>query len=236
MWPASARLPKPLRLKTIFENLAVSDEQAFYQDLGWLRADARAALYSPDFTQKLKGFTPREAVNAYYAQSDAPDALGRSQYTDIHLYMTDDVLVKVDRMSMAHSLEVRSPLLDHRILEFAARLPSELKMSSRYGKLPLRALAARRLPREVLEAPKKGFSIPAARWLRAELKEIAEAQLFDNNGLLAQVLERRQLRRMWDEHMSGARDHHVSIWGWMMLGLWEKGAATSSSPRFGIAA
>ncbi len=236
LWPASARLPRPLRLKTIFENLAVSDEQAFYQDLGWLRSDARAALYSADFRQSLKGFTPREAVSAYYGRNDAGDALGRSQFTDIHLYMTDDVLVKVDRMSMAHSLEVRSPLLDHRVLEFAAKLPSSLKMSSSQGKLPLRALAARRLPAEILAAPKRGFSIPAARWLRGELRPVAEEQLFDRKGMLANLLEARVVDRMWREHLSGARDHHVLIWGLMMFGLWEKAAAERPAARSDLAA
>ena len=76
----------------------------------------------------LRGFTPFETVRPFYAGSDATDALGRSQFTDINFYMTDDVLVKVDRMSMAHALEVRSPLLDHRIIEFAARLPGRLKI------------------------------------------------------------------------------------------------------------
>jgi asparagine synthase (glutamine-hydrolysing) len=229
-------LPRPLRLKTIFENLAVSDEQAFYQDLGWLRADARAALYSNDFVQRLKGFTPREIVSGFYNHSDASDALGRSQSTDIQLYMTDDVLVKCDRMAMAHSLEVRSPLLDHRLLEFAARLPSPLKMNSRQGKLPLRALAAKRLPREILEAPKRGFSIPAARWLRGELRPIAEEILFDANGMLGSLLEKRVVRQMWSEHLSGARDHHVFIWGLMMFGLWERAAGETRQPRADIAA
>jgi asparagine synthase (glutamine-hydrolysing) len=236
VWPGSARLPRPLRLKTIFENLAVSDEQAFYQDLGWLRADARAALYSSDFVQRLKGFTPREIVSNFYNRSDASDALGRSQSTDIQLYMTDDVLVKCDRMAMAHSLEVRSPLLDHRLLEFAARLPSYLKMDSRQGKLPLRALAAKRLPREILEAPKRGFSIPAARWLRGELRPMAEEILFDTHGMLGNLLEKRVVRQMWSEHLSGARDHHVFIWGLMMFGLWERAAGETRQPRADIAA
>ena len=233
VWPASARLPRPLRLKTIFENLAVSDEQAFYQDLGWLRADTRAGLYSADFMTSLRGFTPREIVSSFYNRSDAVDALGRSQFTDINVYMTDDVLVKVDRMAMAHSLEVRSPLLDHRILEFAARLPSELKMNSRQGKLPLRALAARRLPRETLEAPKRGFSIPAAKWLRGDLRPMAESLLFDTGGILNDLLQKQTVTRLWNEHLSGARDHHVVIWGLMMLGLWEKAAGDVPSQRFG---
>ena len=169
LWPASARLPRPLRLKTILENLAVSDSEAFYRDLIWLRGEVRSALYSKDFLSELRGFVPFETAGQLYRHSDAPDALGRSQATDIDFYMTDDVLAKVDRMSMAHSLEVRAPLLDHRVLEFAAGLPAHLKVAGRVGKLPLRKLASRHLPREVLEQPKRGFSIPAAGWLRENL-------------------------------------------------------------------
>lgn len=227
-WPISARLPKPFRLKTIFENLAVGDAEAFYRDLIWLREDARTVLYTKDFLEKLKGFTPFETVQPYYAQNDAADALGRAQFTDIHFYMTDDVLVKVDRMSMAHSLEVRSPLLDHRILEFAAKLPSVLKMDTRRGKLPLRALAGRRLPPETQKAPKRGFSIPAARWLRNELRPIAESLLFDQSATIVGVLEPRAVRRIWQEHLDESRDHSVFVWGLMMLGLWDK--TTSGVP------
>lgn len=230
-WPISARLPKPFRLKTILENLAVGDAEAFYRDLIWLREDARTALYTKDFLEKLKGFTPFETVQPYYAQNDAADALGRAQFTDIHFYMTDDVLVKVDRMSMAHSLEVRSPLLDHRILEFAAKLPSVLKMDTRRGKLPLRALAGRRLPPETQKAPKRGFSIPAARWLRNELRPIAESLLFDQSATIVGVLEPRAVRRIWQEHLDESRDHSVFVWGLMMLGLWDKTRSAAALSR-----
>lgn len=222
VWPASARLPRPLRLKTLLENLAVDDARAFYADLIWLRSDARARLYRPELMAELRGFSPFEVVQPLYTRNDAPDALGRSQYTDIHLYMTDDVLVKVDRMSMAHSLEVRSPLLDHRVLEFAARLPASFKLRGGRGKLPLRALAERRLPREITTLPKKGFSIPAARWLRGELRGYVEDVLFAPSGALADFLDRDALRGVWAEHQSGARDHHVFLWGAMMLGLWDR--------------
>lgn len=222
LWPGSARLPKPLRLKTILENLAVSDAEAFYRDLVWLRGDTRDALYSSEFRDQLKGFTPFETVYPYYSGNDASDALGRSQFTDIHFYMTDDVLVKVDRMSMAHSLEVRSPLLDYRLIEFAARLPSKLKMAGRKGKLPLRALVAQRLPAEINAMPKRGFSIPAASWLRGALKRVAEQVIFDRNLQLAGYLNANVVRHIWQEHQSGARDHNVFLWGLMMLGLWEK--------------
>ena len=221
VWPGSAALPKPLRLKTIFENLAVSDPEAFYRDLAWLRPDTREAVYSRDFMASLRGFTPLETVMPYYAGSNAPESLGRCQYTDINFYMTDDVLAKVDRMSMAHGLEVRAPFLDHRILELASRLPASAKMSSRRGKLPLRLLAARRLPEQVRRLPKRGFSPPAARWLRGELKPMAHELLFERQSLVGQVLERAGVARVWREHQEGSRDHHVFLWGLMMLGLWE---------------
>lgn len=221
-WPASAALPKPLRLKTIFENLAVGDAEAFYRDLVWLRPDNRQSLYTPAFLETLRGFTPLETVAPYYVHSGAPDALGRAQFTDIHFYMTDDVLVKVDRMSMAHSLEVRAPLLDYRILEFAARLPSALKMNGREGKLPLRQLAAKRLPEEIRTLPKRGFSIPAAEWLRGPLRPLVEQSLSEQHGLPSETLRPQALRKMWSEHLSGARDHSVFLWGLMMLGMWQR--------------
>jgi asparagine synthase (glutamine-hydrolysing) len=228
MWPASVKIPKPLRLKTIFENLAVSDAEAFYKDLIWLRSDNRARLYKGDFMSSLKGFTPFETVKPLYdnlqLQPSSPEqqALSRAQFTDINFYMTEDVLVKVDRISMAHSLEIRSPLLDHRIIEFAATLPSHLKLDKRKGKIVLRNLASRRLPRQILDQPKTGFSIPAGQWLRNELKPMAEAAVFKKTGLAAQTLDRKELTRIWNEHQSSRREHSVFLWVIMMLDLWER--------------
>ncbi len=229
LWPASARLPKPLRLKTIFGNLAVGDAEAFYRDLAWLDQNSRKALYSSDFLKSLHGFTPMETVASYYVHNDAQDALGRSQFTDVSFYMTEDVLVKVDRMSMAHSLEVRCPLLDHHILEFAARLPSTLKISGSKGKLPLRELAARRLPPEI--AP--------TRWLRRELRPMAEDLMFSERNILSDLFNMTKLSQLWNEHLSGARDHHVLFWGLMMLRLWQQTSQMPSrsidaQPRFAL--
>ena len=221
IWPASARLPKPLRLKTILGNLAQSDAEAFYRDLAFLRDETRRQVYSPDFMERLKGYTARDTVIPLYNRSDAPDAVGRAQQTDIHLYMTDDVLAKVDRVSMAHSLEVRCPLLDPAIIEFGASLPSDVRMSGGRGKLPLRRLAEQRLPKEVVEMPKRGFSIPAASWLRKELKPMTEGLLFDANSPVRDWLDRQALQRTWNEHLSGHRDHSVFIWGAMMFALWQ---------------
>jgi len=222
LWPASAKLPRPLRLKTIFENLSVSDAEAYYRDLVWLRADARERLYSRKFQESLRGFTPYETVHPFYAGSDAPDALARSQLADMSIYMTDDVLAKVDRMSMAHSLEVRAPLMDTRVLEFAARMPAHFKMNMHEGKLLLRRLAAQRLPEEIHRLPKRGFSISAASWLRNEVRDFARDIIFNPASLLRDYLDTATTERMWSEHQSGARDHNVLLWGLMMFGLWER--------------
>ncbi|HLA71690.1 MAG TPA: asparagine synthase C-terminal domain-containing protein, partial [Steroidobacteraceae bacterium] len=228
LWPASALLPQPLRLKTIFENLAVSDAEAYYRDLVWLRSEARAALYTPAFNSELRGYTPREAVLPFYTGSDARTPLARSQYADINFYMTDDVLVKADRMSMAHSLEMRCPLLDYRLIEFGTRLPDDLKVRGRSGKVVLRELAARRLPAEIRNLPKRGFSIPAAKWLRGELRPMAESLLFDAQRPFGGVLDERVVKSMWDEHVSAKRDHSVFLWGLMMLSLWRRQSALAA--------
>jgi asparagine synthase (glutamine-hydrolysing) len=230
IWPGSARLPQPLRLKTIFENLAVSDAEAYYRDLVWLRSEARDALYTPEFVRELKGFTPEETVLPFYTNGSGRTPLARSQYADIHFYMTDDVLVKADRMSMAHSLEVRCPLLDYRLLEFGTRLPDDLKVQGRSGKVVLRELAARRLPAEIRNLPKRGFSIPAAKWLRGELRPMAESLLFDAGRPFAGVLNDRVVRSMWDEHVSATRDHSVFLWGLMMLSLWRRNSVAGPRP------
>ena len=226
VWPGSARLPQPLRLKTIFENLATGDAEAYYRDLIWLRSEARTALYAPEFMRSLHGYTPAEAVIPFYTKSTAQTPLARSQNADIHFYMTDDVLAKADRMSMAHSLEVRCPLLDHRLIEFGVRLPDHLKIDARQGKVVLRQLAGRRLPEEIRNLPKRGFSIPAARWLREDLRPMAEELLFESAGAFDGILDANVVRRMWREHVSGSRDHNVFLWGLMMMALWRKTSAS----------
>ena len=221
LYPASARLPKPLRLKTIFENLSVSDSEAFYHDLIWLRSDLREKLYSKDFMRSLNGYTPFEEVKGLYTSRNGESSLDRAQFTDINFYMTEDVLVKVDRMSMAHSLEVRSPLLDYRIIEFAARLPSSYKLNGKQGKLLLRRSLQRRLPSEIVNRPKHGFSIPAAEWLRQELRPYAESVLNNSSSIVSNIFNQRELVDIWNRHQAGRRDHSVFIWGTMMLKLWE---------------
>lgn len=219
IWPRSRRLPRLLRLSTIFGNLALGDGGAYAEDLAWLKHEARCVLYTPGFVNELLGFEPAEVVRPFYEQGMG-DALARSQRADQQLYMTDDVLVKVDRMSMAHALETRAPLLDHRIREFSARLPASLKLAGGKGKRMLRALAAKRLPSDLVGAPKRGFSIDLAGWLREDLRGWARDRLFALDGPLAGRLEPLSVQRLWDQHQAGSRDHSAVLWTLLVAGEW----------------
>ena len=221
LYPRSARLPRPLRLKTIFENLSVSDSRAFYKDLVWLPEDIRDRVYSPNFQSELAGFTPFEVVHPLYEQVKGLDPVTRAQYCDMHLYLPEDVLVKVDRMSMAVALEVRAPLLDHRVLEFAATLPLSLKISGKRGKILLREAVTRFLPRELMDRPKQGFSIPEAKWLRENLRDFVEGALGKRDSILRELFNEKEIKRIWEKHVSGRENHSVFFWAYMMFSLWE---------------
>lgn len=223
IWPRSRRLPKPLRLATLFSNLALSDSGAYMEDLSWLKASGRRSLYTSAFLDELSGFEPREVIQPYY-ESGPGDPLWRCQKADQMTYMTDDVLVKVDRMSMAHSLEARAPLLDYRIREFAAQLPLHLRMHAGQGKLLLRALAARRLPASLVSAPKRGFSINLADWLRGDLRDYARQSLFPVKGVLAGRVDSGTMERLWADHQTGKRDHSAVIWNLLVASEWSAGA------------
>jgi asparagine synthase (glutamine-hydrolysing) len=134
--------------------------------------------------------------------------------------MVDDILTKVDRMSMAVSLEAREPLLDHRLLEFAARVPTSLKLKDGRGKYLLRKALQRKVPPEILERGKHGFEAPIGEWLRGPLAPMADALLSDGRLRDRGVLNDGEVSRLWTEHRDGRADHRHRLWQLMMLELW----------------
>ncbi len=141
-------------------------------------------------------------------------------YVDARTYMIDDVLTKVDRMSMAVSLEAREPLLDHKLLEFAAGVPAALKLRHGQGKYLLRRVLERRVPREIIDRPKRGFAAPIGQWLRGPLAGLTSALLLDGRLRDRGIFETREVTRIWDEHRSGRVDHPHRLWQLVMLELW----------------
>jgi asparagine synthase (glutamine-hydrolysing) len=145
-----------------------------------------------------------------------------SEYIDIKTYMTEDILVKVDRMSMAHSLEVRAPILDHKLMEFAATLPSGLKLNNRESKYILKKINERRLPHDILYRKKQGFRVPLAQWLREGLRDYISDTLFGQRNNIKEYLNDRYVKRLWENHLKGMNDHSSQIWNIFMFELWRR--------------
>ncbi|HEV7666366.1 MAG TPA: asparagine synthase (glutamine-hydrolyzing), partial [Chloroflexota bacterium] len=180
----------------------------------------KADLYSPDFRALLggndSGHWLREAL-APEPRLDPVDAVLRA---DLSLYLPEDLLAKVDIATMANSLEARSPLLDHRIVEFCAALPSSYKLRGRTSKWLLRQLMRDRLPDEILTRPKMGFGVPVGEWLRGELKPLLEDTLLSSRALQRGYFRPQAVRAIVDEHVSRRADRTSHIWGLLMLELW----------------
>jgi asparagine synthase (glutamine-hydrolysing) len=189
---------------------------------GYLRRVAspqhiREALLSGDLKQELRDYDPLEQFREHYNRVDTEDSLSRIQYLDIKTYLTDDICVKVDRASMAVSLEVRAPLLDHRLMELAARIPSSFKFKNRVAKHIFKRAFSAMFPEGFLERRKQGFTVPIAEWFRGELREHAEAVLFVPDDLL----NLKTLRRLWDCHQRHIQDYSAILWSAYMFRQWQ---------------
>jgi asparagine synthase (glutamine-hydrolysing) len=146
----------------------------------------------------------------------------RAMATDIRTYLVDDILAKVDRASMAYSLEARVPLLDHRVAEFAARLPMEFKVKGGETKHLLRKVLYRLVPRKLIDRPKMGFGIPVNRWLRNELRPLLEEYLGEDRIRKEGYLLPGGVSRVVREHLSGERDHQYRLWALLVFGMWRE--------------
>ena len=163
---------------------------------------------------------PSPASATRIATAASLDPMDRALYVDARTYMIDDVLTKVDRMSMAVSLEAREPLLDHKLLEFAARVPISLKLKDGQSKYLLRRVLDRRVPREIIDRPKRGFAAPIGQWLRGPLAADWPELLLDGRLRDRGIFEPREVTRLWDEHRTGRADHPHRLWQLVMLELW----------------
>ncbi len=177
-------------------------------------------LLGPALRPAVNGTTTWEVVRRDIEAGDPTDPLSPFTAFDTRRYLPDDILVKVDRASMSHALEVRAPLLDYRVVEFAATLPAELKLDNRGGKRLLKIAFGDMLPEKVLEPRKRGFSAPLREWLAGELAPMIESDVL--NGILVRerLIDRDAVQVLVDEHRRGRRDHRRMLWRLLVLARW----------------
>lgn len=219
-WTHNSRHTFARKAGTLLATLALEPDRAFFTTNSFFRKSVWDVLATGDFKRETDDYDPAEITLSHYRNADAEDHLGRVLYTDIKTYLPGDILVKVDRMSMANSLETRAPLLDYRVVEFAARLPSALKLHGRDKKYLLKRAFVNLLPEDVLYRKKMGFSVPLADWLRHELRPLA-AEIFEQpSSGLSVFFEPARLRSLWQTHMSGDSRFTQELWSLLVFELW----------------
>lgn len=208
------------RAQTLLNTLAVSPEQGFYLTNSFFRPEIWNRIVGQDLDLQTRDYDPGEMTRQYYRNAPAEDHLSRILYTDIKTYLPGDILVKVDRMSMANSLETRAPLLDYRVVEYAASIPSKLKLKGNEKKFVLKDTFGRLLPDDILYRKKMGFSVPLADWLSSELRPLAKTFFENGSSELGQFFDMSAVSQLWQTHLRGDWRFTQELWSLLAFGLW----------------
>jgi asparagine synthase (glutamine-hydrolysing) len=218
----AGRAPLGLKGARSLQHLALSSAEACARKhaYGLFESGGRDAMYSPEFRADVAGADPFASFRRAYDACPSADPLDRALYVDVKTYMVDDILTKVDKMSMAVSLEARVPLLDHKLLEFVATIPTSLKLKGGRSKHLLRRLLEQRVPKAIVDRPKHGFEAPVGEWLRGPLAPLVNDLLLDGRLRTRGLFDSSQVTRLWNEHRSATHDHRHRLWSVVMLELW----------------
>jgi asparagine synthase (glutamine-hydrolysing) len=217
-WPKADWLPRPLRLKTLLTNLSLAPGPAYANTLQACRRPLRRRLLSRDVSARLNGHRPEAPVCASYAE--AADPLSGMIAADVATLLPDDYLVKVDRASMANGLEVRPPLLDHELLELAARIPARWKVRRGQTKWAFKEAYRGRLPPAVLNRPKQGFEVPVDAWLRGPLAGRFEDAVLAPRAPIGGLVDREVAADLFRAHRRGRGRHGQVLWSLLVLSSW----------------
>ena len=217
LYPKADWAPRVFRAKTTFESLARDSVEAYLQSVSIVRAPMRARLFSAPMRASLGGYRVNDLFARHAARAGTDDPLALIQYLDLKTYLVGDINTKVDRASMAHSLEVREPLMDHPLVEWLGTLPSHFKMRSGESKRLLKKSMEPWLPNDVLYRPKMGFAVPLIRWFRGPLRETVRTAVLGDTLRDTGLFEPRVLEEIVSAHESGRRDYSAPLWTLLMF-------------------
>jgi asparagine synthase (glutamine-hydrolysing) len=217
VYPKADWAPRVLRAKTTFQALARDSVEAYFHSVSIMRDDMRERLFSDRFRRSLGGYDALEVLRFHASRAPTDEPLSLIQYLDIKTYLCGDILTKVDRASMAHSLEVREPLLDHPMMEWLSGLPPEFKLGRGEGKLLFKEAMERYLPNDILYRPKMGFAVPLASWFRGPLRTRVRGALCGETLAQTGFFNMSYLRQLVDHHERGLRDYSAAIWSLLMF-------------------
>ncbi len=216
-YPKADWAPRMFRAKSTFQSLARDGDEAYARSVGVIPQEVRAGYYGGSFRQGLQGHRAEDRYVEAMRNAPAREALDRAQYADIKIWLPGDILTKVDRTSMAVSLEVREPLLDHRLVEFAATLPASMRIRGGEGKWLMKKAMEGHLPKDILYRPKMGFVTPISAWFRGALAGQAETLVTKSRLLDTGWFRQERLEKAVRDHKSGIADNGRLIWQLVML-------------------
>jgi asparagine synthase (glutamine-hydrolysing) len=225
---AAARLPHGVRGKNFLRHVGRDDRGRYLDAIRFYSSDEKPALLSPDVCRFLNGADPEAALAARFDRFAGLPWPSQMMRFDAETYLPDDVLTKVDRMSMAHSIESRVPLLDNKVMDFAASLPADLKIRNGRQKHVLKEVAAGLLPAEILARPKQGFGVPLGVWFRGNLRELFADTLLSPRSTQRGYFQPAFIHRLVDEHLTGKRDHTLRLWQLVVFERWHAQYADTS--------
>ncbi|MEH6813781.1 MAG: XrtA/PEP-CTERM system amidotransferase [Motiliproteus sp.] len=226
VYPKLDWAPRFLRAKTTFQSMAFDSVAGYHNSMSILRQDARNALFSDALKQKLNGYNSIEVFRQYEAKSPTKDPLKLIQYIDMKTYLVGDILTKVDRASMAHSLEVRVPMLDHKFVEWTFNADSAINLKGQEGKYCFKKAMEPHLPHDVLYRKKMGFAVPLIKWFRGPLKQKLRDSLLSSIMVDCGMFDMDMIATLIDQHVSGRRDNSAALWTLMMFSAFmQKNAA-----------
>jgi asparagine synthase (glutamine-hydrolysing) len=217
---AAANLPPGVRGRDFLRHVARDAEGRYVDSIRYFSTDEKAALLSPDIHRRLGGADAEHRLGQRFSRYRHLPWASQMMRFDVDTYMPEDVLVKVDRMSMAHSIESRVPLLDNEVIDFALSLPAHFKLKNGRRKHVLKELAATFLPRDLVDRPKQGFSVPLGHWFRGNLRELFADTLLSARSLSRGYFQPPFVRRIVAEHLSGRRDHTLRLWQLVVFERW----------------